>query len=133
MATTKKKLKQGTLFSFFQKETYSSPKKPSQTKKQDQSPSSLPPRAKDYYQDLKIGTIVKVYWPLDDEFYQAQVIKKKGDSSIFTLLYDDREEETIDMKKEVFEILCEAPLPSNKKRKIVEIEIEEEEKKRRRQ
>lgn len=58
---------------------------------------------------VQVGTAISVYWPDDNEYYNAKVTAKKrepsGNSNVVTLLYEDGEVETIDLKHEVFKIL----------------------------
>ena len=56
---------------------------------------------------LKVGMKVKVYWPLDHEFYKAKITHRNDSTTTFTLCYEDGVEETIDMTKEIFEMLDE--------------------------
>jgi DNA mismatch repair protein MSH6 len=90
---------------------------------------------------VQVGTAISVYWPDDDEYYNAKVTSKKrepsGNSNVVTLLYEDGEVETIDLTHEVFKILDKDASPSasqesatssklERKRKIIH-ESEEEE------
>eukprot|EP00557_Chaetoceros_sp_GSL56_P011381 CAMPEP_0176479518 /NCGR_PEP_ID=MMETSP0200_2-20121128/1784_1 /TAXON_ID=947934 /ORGANISM="Chaetoceros sp., Strain GSL56" /LENGTH=1447 /DNA_ID=CAMNT_0017875571 /DNA_START=124 /DNA_END=4464 /DNA_ORIENTATION=+ len=83
---------------------------------------------------IKVGTAISVYWPDDDEYYNAKVTAKKRqpseNSNVVTLLYDDGEVETLDLTHEAFKILDKDESPSGsqleRKRKIIH-ESEEEE------
>ena len=50
-----------------------------------------------------------MYWPDDDEYYNAKISSKKtrndGSNHVYTLVYDDGEVETIDLSKETFRIV----------------------------
>lgn len=128
------KLKQGNLFSFFNKKP--SPTKTaknlqvsntntalasSKEKATVTSPSTLLKskslqvnkansiKERCLAEDLKIGCRLSVFWPDDKEYYKC-VITGGGDGSTanrttFRLLYDDEEKETVDLRTEKFTIL----------------------------
>ena len=56
-----------------------------------------------------MGSNLSVYWPADQEYYNATVSAKKrepsGTSNVVTLLYEDGEVETIDLTNEKFKIV----------------------------
>jgi len=86
---------------------------------------------------IQVGSAISVYWPADQEYYNAKVTAKNrqtnassGGSNVFTLLYEDGEVETIDLTNEKFKIEETASpkrgASSAKKRKIIQESDEEE-------
>ena len=59
---------------------------------------------------VHVGCTVAVYWPDDGEYYPARVTGRAGGSrSVYTLIYDDGEVETIDLAGERFRFVGAAP------------------------
>ncbi|KAL1312736.1 hypothetical protein HN51_039337 [Arachis hypogaea] len=55
------------------------------------------------YSDDVIGKRIKVYWPLDKAWYEGTVKSFDNATSKHLVLYDDDEEESLDLSKEKFE------------------------------
>eukprot|EP00957_Ditylum_brightwellii_P012817 968763-Ditylum_brightwellii.AAC.1 len=115
---TKSPVKQASLFSFFNKK--STPTKPSSPKPASSKPppssspvKKSPPKKKNAWNaklvsQVQIGTRLSVLWPDDDEYYPCKVTEQKSGTTVFTLLYDDGEVETLDLAGEVFKVLEDA-------------------------
>ena len=80
------------------------PSPPLSTKSSSSKSSSNLSKNPDWKQ-VTLGTKISVYWPDDEQFYEAQVQKQRGSSSTFYLKYDDDEEEWIDISTEQFQII----------------------------
>jgi DNA mismatch repair protein MSH6 len=127
-------LKQGNLFSFFSKKPKtaavtttkkiapvactSSPTTKAATSASASEPPS-PPQPLQEWQKVSLGDRIAVYWPDDDEYYNATVTKQRsnpnanpnnGNQSNFYLEYDDGQCEWIDLAQERFRLL---ELPAN--------------------
>lgn len=93
-STTMAPKKQGTLFSFFAKKAESKPP----------STASAPATAKDQPKPLtSVGESIQVYWPDDDAYYDAKVLKQRGSTTTFQLKYEvDGTVEWIDLNQHKF-------------------------------
>ena len=102
--------------------------------------ANIEPKVKECLADkLVTGCRLSVFWPDDNQYYDA-VITEKGDNNVSTsstvhLLYDDGEEEIVDLKTEKFTVLSwpdEKSQPAttssknNKKRRIIDEDSEGE-------
>lgn len=99
---SKTNLKQGTLFSFFNKAKVEAPvnkteyESPQATKKDPANP---------LLSKLKIGDQIEVYWKDDDEYYAAKVTQQHQAS--YFLEYEDGQTEWLDLAQETFRIAPE--------------------------
>ena len=59
---------------------------------------------------LVIAMNVKVYWTLDNEFYEAKIISRKDNTTVFAICCTHGKKETIDVSNEMFEALDENTL-----------------------
>ncbi|XP_068662211.1 DNA mismatch repair protein MSH6 isoform X2 [Aristolochia californica] len=64
--------------------------------------------AKKSYSDEVVGKRVNVFWPLDDAWYEGYVKSFDKDSGKHLVLYNDAEEEVLDLVKEKVEFLEDA-------------------------
>jgi hypothetical protein len=64
--------------------------------------------APNYAQTVQVGTKLSVYWPKDDQYYPGTVtsINRRG---FFKVTYDDGQEETLDLNKEVYRVSASPP------------------------
>ncbi|XBH92070.1 hypothetical protein VPH35_083283 [Triticum aestivum] len=67
-----------------------------------------------------VGRRLRVYWPLDDAWYEGTVDAYDGGSRRHRVKYDDGEEEEVDLVKEKFEWAAEeaTPPPARKLRRL---------------
>ena len=86
------------------------------------------------WKKVTLNCRVGVYWPDDQKYYEAIVLKQRGSSSNFFLEYeDDQTTEWIDLSTEDFKILptngaeAEEKKGGNKRRRIAEDDDDEEE------
>jgi DNA mismatch repair protein MSH6 len=98
---------------------------PPSTEKSGKSTSSAPSSAatnnstnNTLWKQVKVGDEISVYWPDDDQYYDAVVERQKsGSDSNFYIRYDDGEQEWVDLSTETFQIL-DTGKPKKKRRKI---------------
>jgi DNA mismatch repair protein MSH6 len=147
-----KNLKQGTLFSFFNKKpekslatsppviktstaaTRVSCKTSFVTPSNDDSdplPSSLNKARSSNpqtWEKISIGMRIAVYWKEDGKYYEAKVTGRKNNNlkSEFSLEYDNGETEYIDLATEKFRFIDDDEPPEKKRRIIADDESEEE-------
>ena len=70
------------------------------------------------WKQVQVGDEISVYWPDDDQYYDATVEQQKGTtSSSFYIRYDDGEQEWVDLSTETFQLL-DTSKPKSKRRKI---------------
>ena len=55
-----------------------------------------------HYPENMIGSFIYIYWKEDDVWYRAKVIKYLEVTKKFKVLYDDKNEEKIDLASEWF-------------------------------
>ena len=64
----------------------------------------------DEWGSIRPGSRIAIYWPDDGKYYPGTVEKQRGnDPSQFLVLYDDGEEEWIDLNEEKFRLLEHPP------------------------
>ncbi|KAM7277513.1 hypothetical protein ACFE04_019379 [Oxalis oulophora] len=71
------------------------------------SPSPAPSFYKSYSEDV-VGKRIKVYWPLDKAWYEGVVKSFDKESSKHLILYDDGQEESVEIWKEKIEWIGES-------------------------
>jgi hypothetical protein len=52
------------------------------------------------WKQVSVGSRLSVYWKDDDQYYNANVVKQRGTSSMFRLEYDDGDNEWLDLSRE---------------------------------
>jgi DNA mismatch repair protein MSH6 len=113
-----KPLKQGTLFSFFNKaKPPAASAVPATKQKEACEPAATKPPPQ-----VKIGDRIEVYWKDDQEYYAATVTQHRQASSF--LEYDDGQTEWLDLAQEQFRIL---PSSRSKQRRSIREDDDEEE------
>lgn len=119
-----KSLKQGTLFSFFNKPKAPESNNNNNEPKKVASPQKAPPPPPEHplLAKLKMGDRIEVYWRDDDEYYAATVTQQRKAS--YFLEYDDGQTEWLDLAQETFRAI---PNRSSNRRHIREEEDDEEE------
>ncbi|GKY92700.1 hypothetical protein MPSEU_000240200 [Mayamaea pseudoterrestris] len=78
---------------------------------------------------LQHGDCIQVYWPDDQEYYAAKIVKQEAGSARFFIKYDDGQEEWIDLASATFRIsdAANATKPNKKKRGHIQESDDEEE------
>ncbi|XP_028797259.1 DNA mismatch repair protein MSH6 [Neltuma alba] len=67
------------------------------------TPSSLPSLDSLSYGEEVVGRRIKVYWPLDKTWYEGRVSSFDKQTGMHVVLYDDDEEESLELAKEKIE------------------------------
>ena len=121
-----KPMKQGTLFSFFNKPKAPAPNNNNNNNTNNEEPkkaAATPPAPPEnpLLAQLDMGDRIEVYWKDDDEYYAATVTQQRKAS--YFLEYDDGQTEWLDLAKETFR-----PIPSRSasRRRIREDDDDEE-------
>jgi len=74
---------------------------------------------------VHVGCIIAVLWPDDNEYYPARVTARgRNSDSVYTLLYEDGECETIDLRGEKFRFLRSSSSSSKSRKRLGDDEDE---------
>jgi hypothetical protein len=126
------KLKQGNLFSFFNKKPDSSKLnaaesvfQPSKPTTEDNDKNAKADANQDQFQGT-VGQRIEVYWPDDDAWYAADIVKQRGRQHF--LEYDDGDTEWIELSNEKVRLIAEPKTMTQKaKRRKIQINDDESE------